>query len=141
MTTLAHYALLSAAVLVALNLAAVALLVWRWWAEESYAREADARREPERARMDAAMARPVGRQREGGGGVSDYLLRRAADAIRFDCTDPEGPWSGLPKSVSLAVADLLDSVAGHVDREAVMAAGRLHRDALAVARAYLGRES
>ena len=56
MATLAHYAILSAAVLVALNLAAVALLVWRWWAEESYAREWDARREPERARMDAALS-------------------------------------------------------------------------------------
>ena len=53
---LAHYALLSVVVLVALNLAALALMVWRWWAEESYAREWDARREPERARMDAALS-------------------------------------------------------------------------------------
>jgi hypothetical protein len=59
MTHLAHYALLSVVVLVALNLAALALLVWRWWAEESYAREWDARREPERARMDAAMSEPT----------------------------------------------------------------------------------
>jgi hypothetical protein len=56
MSTLAHYAFLSVVVLVALNLAALALMVWRWWAEESYAREWDARREPERARMDAAMS-------------------------------------------------------------------------------------
>lgn len=96
-----------------------------------------------RERAEAATPGPWRPYTTGGWGHGNYVTTDDLSGVAMQYalvwrpTDAEHIASWHP-AVALAVADLLDNTAGHVEYTGATEASEDVRDALAVARAYLG---